>query len=227
MDRVGDTAQVIQSHFRLLLDVARGAERLPSQSISLWLRVGLPVVLVAVALAGTDLLRDTLPGGGIFLILLLPVIVVAVLLGSQAGLLALGLGAVGAWLLVPIRGHPWLSDPVHLLRLGLFLCIGAAVVLLASVLRRAAAVLADGHTGAARPAEAAGLLTERELEVLTLAAAGLSTEAIGERLFLSRHTIKTHFGHAYSKLGVRNRAEAVAAALKAGWIGRESNVDRA
>ncbi len=215
---------MIRSRLRTLLEVARGFERLPAQNASAWLRLGLPVVLMAVALVVTDVLRTVLPGGGIFLVLLLPVMAMAVLFGVLPGFLALALGAAGAWLLVPTTGHPWLSDPMHLLRLGLYLVIGGSVVLLAFAMRRAVMPIGTGPRAAplAGPRE---LLTARELEVLTLAAAGLSTEAIGKRLFLSRHTIKTHFGNAYSKLGVRNRAEAVAAALQAGWIGREGRRD--
>ena len=57
-------------------------------------------------------------------------------------------------------------------------------------------------------------LTEREQEVLALAAEGLSAARIGERLFLSPATVKTHLAHLYEKLGVSDRAAAVAAAFR-------------
>jgi two-component system nitrate/nitrite response regulator NarL len=57
-------------------------------------------------------------------------------------------------------------------------------------------------------------LTEREREVLALAAEGLSASAIGERLFLSPATVKTHLAHLYGKLGVSDRAAAVAEAFR-------------
>ncbi len=63
-------------------------------------------------------------------------------------------------------------------------------------------------------------MTYREAEVLALAADGLTNRAIAERLFLSAHTVKTHLGNVYGKLGARNRAEAVAAAIDRGWISR-------
>lgn len=61
-------------------------------------------------------------------------------------------------------------------------------------------------------------LSPRELEVLRLAAEGVSGPAIAERLFVSPSTIKTHFEHIYDKLGVSDRAAAVAHALRSGLI---------
>jgi PAS domain S-box-containing protein len=61
-------------------------------------------------------------------------------------------------------------------------------------------------------------LSEREIEVLRLAAEGLSGPAIAQRLVLSPATVKTHFEHIYVKLGVGDRAAAVAQALRTGLI---------
>ena len=61
-------------------------------------------------------------------------------------------------------------------------------------------------------------LSERELEVLRLAAGGSSGPEIAERLGLSPFTVKTHFEHTYEKLGVGDRAAAVAQALRTGLI---------
>lgn len=52
-------------------------------------------------------------------------------------------------------------------------------------------------------------LTERELEVLRLIAEGLNNSEIGERLFLSQSTVKTHVGRIFSKLQLRDRVHAV------------------
>jgi PAS domain S-box-containing protein len=59
-------------------------------------------------------------------------------------------------------------------------------------------------------------LSAREMEVLELAAEGLSGPAIAERLIVSPSTIKTHFEHVYEKLGVSDRASAVAHGLRTG-----------
>ena len=56
-------------------------------------------------------------------------------------------------------------------------------------------------------------LTATELEVVRLAAEGLRNNDIAERLFISPVTVKSHLSHAFTKLGVRNRAELVAYAL--------------
>jgi PAS domain S-box-containing protein len=71
--------------------------------------------------------------------------------------------------------------------------------------------LRAGHS-APRP------LTEREIEVLLLAAEGISGPAIAKQLVLSPHTVRTHFEHIYEKLGVGDRTAAVAHALRAGLI---------
>ncbi|MGN6485859.1 MAG: ATP-binding protein [Thermomicrobiales bacterium] len=68
------------------------------------------------------------------------------------------------------------------------------------------------------PADTQGLLTRRELEVMRLLAAGLSDRAIAEHLFIGERTVNTHVAHVFAKLGVRNRAAAVTAAVAAGLV---------
>ena len=67
-----------------------------------------------------------------------------------------------------------------------------------------------------RPSFGWDSLTPTELEVVRLAAAGLTNPAIGERLFISRGTVKTHLLHVFAKLGVHTRAELAAAAIRHG-----------
>jgi two-component system nitrate/nitrite response regulator NarL len=61
-------------------------------------------------------------------------------------------------------------------------------------------------------------LTPREREILNLAAEGRTVAEIGRILFLSPNTIKTHLSNTYEKLGVSDRAAAVAKALRAGVL---------
>ena len=67
-----------------------------------------------------------------------------------------------------------------------------------------------------RPSFGWDSLTPTEWEVVRLAAAGLTNPAIGERLFISRGTVKTHLLHVFAKLGVHTRAELAAAAIRHG-----------
>jgi two-component system nitrate/nitrite response regulator NarL len=63
-----------------------------------------------------------------------------------------------------------------------------------------------------------GLLTAREGEILGLLADGASAPDIASRLHLSTATIKTHLHHLYDKLGVSDRAAAVAEGMRRGLI---------
>ena len=74
--------------------------------------------------------------------------------------------------------------------------------------------MAEPRSGAAW-AEA---LTEREVDVLRLAAKGLTNKAIGHTLGISNRTVQGHLANIYGKLGVNSRTEAVTQALKQGWI---------
>ncbi len=62
------------------------------------------------------------------------------------------------------------------------------------------------------------VLSPRELDVLRLAADGLSTGEIGARLHLSAATVKSHLQHVYEKLEVSDRAAAVAHAMRRGLL---------
>ncbi|MEV0645006.1 response regulator transcription factor [Phytomonospora sp. NPDC050363] len=67
-------------------------------------------------------------------------------------------------------------------------------------------------------AELAGV-TEREREVLTLIARGLSNADLAAHLHLSQATVKTHIGRLLAKLGARDRAQLVIIAYESGLVG--------
>ena len=73
-------------------------------------------------------------------------------------------------------------------------------------------------SGRPREQKPSAVLTEREIEVLSLATRGLSNQDIASELSLSLRTVQAHLGHIFNKLQVSSRTEAVVHALKEGWI---------
>ncbi|MEO3748764.1 response regulator transcription factor [Plantactinospora sp. B5E13] len=61
-------------------------------------------------------------------------------------------------------------------------------------------------------------LSQRELEVLELIAGGCTNREAAKQLFISEATVKTHLLHVYAKLGVNDRAAAVATAFSRGYL---------
>jgi DNA-binding NarL/FixJ family response regulator len=108
------------------------------------------------------------------------------------------------------------TDPVELLRAVRVVAAGEAL-LAPSVTRRLIAEFAARPRPGGAPVELAAL-TDREREVMALAAAGLSNEEIAERLVVSPATARTHVSRAMVKLGARDRAQLVVFAYESGLV---------
>jgi DNA-binding NarL/FixJ family response regulator len=72
----------------------------------------------------------------------------------------------------------------------------------------------------AAPPKEFGELTEREHEILRLIATGLSNAEIGQKVYISETTVKTHVTHILQKLGLRDRVQAVVLAYQTGLFER-------
>jgi DNA-binding NarL/FixJ family response regulator len=108
------------------------------------------------------------------------------------------------------------TEPLELLR-AVRVVPGGEALLSPSVTRRLVAeFVARSPQRASIPT--LDVLTEREREVLTLVAAGLSNDEIAERLVISPLTAKTHVSRAMAKLHARDRAQLVVFAYESGLV---------
>jgi DNA-binding NarL/FixJ family response regulator len=108
------------------------------------------------------------------------------------------------------------TEPVELIRAVRAVASGDALLS-----PRATRSLVEEFASKAKPADLApelDLLTEREREVMALVAAGLSNDEIGERLYISPTTAKTHVSRTMIKLGARDRAQLVVYAYETGLV---------
>ncbi len=97
--------------------------------------------------------------------------------------------------------------------------IAAGDALLApGVTRRLVAEFARLRTRQATPSTTLGALTPREREVLLLVAEGLSNPEIAARLVVGEETVKTHVSRVLTKLGLRDRTQAVVLAYESGLV---------
>ena len=111
------------------------------------------------------------------------------------------------------------TDPAQLIQAVRVVADGEAL-LAPSVTKRLIAEFASRpEVRRAHPTELKSL-TERELEILTLVARGLSNQEIAEALFISPATAKTHVSRVMMKLHARDRAQLVVIAYEAGLVVR-------
>ena len=93
-------------------------------------------------------------------------------------------------------------------------------------MERAAAELAFASLQPEGAPRAAGDLTDRELEVLGLLAAGKTNRVIAQELFISEKTVASHVSHIFTKLGVTSRSAATAHAYDHGYLAARPEAER-
>jgi DNA-binding NarL/FixJ family response regulator len=173
------------------------------------------VVLIDLALAGLDdpegiaaMVSDPALAGAAVMLIAPP--------GSEERVLgALQAGAVGA------LGNN--VEPAELIG-AVQLIAGGQAMLPAGAMRRLLQTATPHLSFDARVAERFEELTDREREIVALAAAGLSNGQIAERLVISTATAKTHVSRAMIKLHARHRAQLVAIAYETGLV--RANLNR-
>jgi DNA-binding CsgD family transcriptional regulator len=184
------------------------------------------VALAAVGCASTGLelgvLDLDLDHGTHLLVVLTLVIGIGVLFGPRPAATGLVAGGAVAMACSVITVDRVLHTPVTYVQMLTYLLAGTASIVLVSALIRSRRQRSNPTP--ARPAitprqqDLVEPLTARELEVLRLAATGVSVEEMARQLFVSPNTVKTHLTHVYAKLGVRGRSDAIRAALHCGCL---------
>ena len=101
---------------------------------------------------------------------------------------------------------------------GIHVVAEGEALLAPTVTRRLIETFLDERARALEPPESLNELTDRELEVLRLIARGLSNAEIAGELIVSATTVKTHVARILSKLGLRDRVQAVVLAYEAGVV---------
>jgi DNA-binding CsgD family transcriptional regulator len=192
--------------------LARFGSRSPGRYLIALLSVAVAVTVLEWPVADFD-------HGTHLLVLLTLVMGIALLLGPGPATAGFAIGGIVAAIASILTVEGAFASPHAYVQLLTYLVAGSAFIVVVSAVRArqnpasspAAAEVPSVH-GLVEP------LTSRELEILRLAATGITVDEIAGQLFLSPNTVKTHLTHVYAKLGARGRADAVRAAIHCGCL---------
>ena len=210
---LADDQALVRAGFRALLDAEDGIEVVGeaadgAQAVALARRLVPDLVLMDIRMPGMDGLEATRQISREAALSEVKVVVLTTFQLDEYVFEALRSGASG-FLVKDI-------EPADLVR-GVRAVAGGDALLAPSVTRRLIEEFA-ARSKQPRPAPELSLLTEREREVVALAAEGLSNAEIADRLVVSAATVKTHVSRAMMKLHARDRAQLVVIAFESGLV---------
>ena len=211
---LADDQALIRAGFRLLIDAASDLEVVGeaadgAQAVELARSQRADVVLMDIRMPGVDGLEATRRIAADDDLAGVRVLILTTFESDDYVYQALRAGASG-FLLKD-------TEPAELLQAIRVIARGEAL-LSPSVTRRLITDIVSRPERAPVTGEALDRLTEREREVLTLVAAGLSNEEIAGQLFVSPLTSKTHVSRILTKLNARDRAQLVVIAYESGLV---------
>ncbi len=211
---LADDQALIRAGFRVLLDSAQDIEVVGeaedgAQAIELAGRHRADVVLMDIRMPGVDGLEATRRIEANERLAGVKVLILTTFESDEYVYDALQAGASG--FLVKD------TEPAELLHAIRVVADGDAL-LSPGITRRLIADIAARRRTRARPNPALSELTEREREIMTLVARGLSNAEIAGQLYLSPLTVKTHVSRAMLKLHARDRAQLVVIAYQSGLV---------
>jgi DNA-binding NarL/FixJ family response regulator len=218
---VADDHEVVRAGFAALLDTqpdftVLGTAADGAEAISLCGGLGPDVVLMDIRMPGTDGIEATRQIVGAAAGSPPKVLILTTFDLDEYVFDALRAGASG-FLLKDVTAER-LFEAVRVVAAGEALLAPGVTRRLISEFARLRPQAVAGSPGAAGRPDALAALTPRETEVLCLVAEGLSNTEIAGRLVVTEETVKTHVSRILSKLGLRDRTQAVVVAYESGLV---------